>query len=146
MGMKRTFTLSEAEALLPVLRGLLRRAMAARRKMRLIEGEFERARAHVFASGGAELDVLHFVRRRAESDKLAQQIKEGIAEIHAAGAQVKDLDMGLLDFPSVVDGNLILLCWRMGEEHITHWHGMDEGFAGRKPIDERIARIKPKMQ
>ena len=55
------------------------------------------------------------------------------------GVQVKDLETGLLDFPCVVDGEVILLCWRMGEETITHWHGTNEGFAGRKAIDARIA-------
>jgi hypothetical protein len=56
--------------------------------------------------------------------------------------QVKDIDIGLLDFPCEVDGKTVLLCWKMGENSITHWHGTDEGFAGRKLIDERIARSK----
>jgi len=56
--------------------------------------------------------------------------------------QVKDLDIGLLDFPCAVDGKLILLCWKMGEKTIEHWHSMEEGFANRKPIDERIAKAK----
>jgi hypothetical protein len=52
--------------------------------------------------------------------------------------------MGLLDFPCVVDSKVILLCWRIGEKTIEHWHGTDEGYAGRKPIDERIAKAKGK--
>jgi hypothetical protein len=56
--------------------------------------------------------------------------------------QVKDLGIGLLDFPCEVDGQKILLCWKLGEKAITHWHGIAEGFAGRKPIDQRIARAK----
>jgi len=55
---------------------------------------------------------------------------------------VKDLDIGLLDFPCEVEGKIVLLCWKMGEKSITHWHGTDEGFASRKQIDERIARSK----
>jgi hypothetical protein len=58
--------------------------------------------------------------------------------------QVKDLDIGLLDFPCRVNGEIILLCWKLGEEGITHWHGVEEGFAGRKPIDETIARAGKK--
>jgi len=60
----------------------------------------------------------------------------------ATGVQVKDLDIGLLDFPCEVDGQTILLCWKLGEKSITHWHGTNEGFAGRKPIDQRIAKAK----
>ena len=56
--------------------------------------------------------------------------------------QVKDLDIGLLDFPCAVDDEIVLLCWKYGEEKIEYWHGMEEGFKGRKPIDERILRGK----
>jgi hypothetical protein len=64
-----------------------------------------------------------------------QQIKDSVAEIHATGVQVKDLDIGLLDFPCVADGETVLLCWKYGEGNsIGHWHGFEEGFAGRKPI------------
>ena len=55
------------------------------------------------------------------------------------GVQIKDLDIGLLDFPCLVEGKVVLLCWKLGEETITHWHGTDEGFAGRKVVDARIA-------
>ena len=68
--------------------------------------------------------------------------KDALAEIDSIGVQVKDLGIGLLDFPCEVEGQIILLCWKLGEKAITHWHGMQEGFAGRKPIDERIARGK----
>jgi len=60
--------------------------------------------------------------------------------------QVKDLDIGLLDFPCQVEGEVILLCWKRGEEKITHWHGVAEGFAGRKPIDDRIANAGKKRK
>jgi hypothetical protein len=60
--------------------------------------------------------------------------------------QVKDLAIGLLDFPCQVDGRTVLLCWKLGEKQITHWHGLEEGFAGRKPVDDRIPRAKPKRQ
>jgi hypothetical protein len=55
---------------------------------------------------------------------------------------VKDLDIGLLDFPCQVEGRTVLLCWKLGEQGITHWHDTSEGFAGRKPIDDKIARAK----
>ena len=84
-------------------------------------------------------------RRKAEKEKAIQRAKDAVAEIDAAGVQVKDLDIGLLDFPCMVDGDVVLLCWKMGEKGITHYHGTSEGFAGRKPIDGRISR-GPKEQ
>ena len=72
------------------------------------------------------------------------EIPYSVAEIDAAGVQVKDLDIGLLDFPCVVGDEVILLCWKLGENGITHWHNTTEGFAGRKPIDERIIRGQKK--
>jgi hypothetical protein len=67
-------------------------------------------------------------------------VKESIAEIDAIGVQVKDLDAGLLDFPCRLDDKVVLLCWRMGESSIEHWHTMDSGFQGRQPVDERFRR------
>jgi hypothetical protein len=138
--------LNEAEALLPILESLLRKAISAKKNVQAIEAEFERVRAHVFASGGAHLDIVALSRRRAEADRLLQQLKDAVAEIQSTGVQVKDLDTGLLDFPCNVDGGTVLLCWRLGESRITHWHGVDEGFAGRKRIDERIPRGRRRVQ
>ena len=94
----------------------------------------------IFLNGGTHVDVVSVARRKAERAKAEQRAKDALAEIDSIGVQVKDLDIGLLDFPCDVDGRIVLLCWKMGENSITHWHGTDEGFAARKPIDERIAR------
>ena len=141
----RTFSLDEAHTLLPVLESLLRRGMEAKKQVEEIEGEFQKINHRIFLAGGSEIDVVKLARRRAACDKALQTIKDCLAEIEATGAQVKDMDMGLLDFPCQVDGETILLCWKLGEERITYWHGTEEGFAGRKPIDERIARAKGKV-
>ncbi len=140
-----TFSLNEAQTLLPVLESLLRRGMEAKKQVEEIEGEFQKLGHRIFLTGGAEVDVIKLAKRRAASDKALQAIKDCLAEIEATGAQVKDMDNGLLDFPCVVEGETILLCWKLGEERITHWHGLEEGFAGRKPIDDRIARAKGKV-
>ncbi len=142
---KRTFSLDEAHALLPVLESLLRRGMEAKKQVEEIEAEFQELNHRIFLAGGSEIDVVKFGRRRAQSDKALQHLKDSLAEIEAAGVQVKDMDTGLLDFPCVVEGETILLCWKLGEERITHWHSTEEGFAGRKPIDQRIARAKGKV-
>ena len=88
------------------------------------------------------MNVAHFARRRAEREKALQRVKDAVHEIDAIGVQVKDLDIGLLDFPCTVQGETILLCWKLGEKKITHWHGTDEGFSSRKPVDERIVGPK----
>jgi len=135
----RTFTLAEAQNLLPVLQGLLRRASEAKKRCEEIDARFQEVNQRVLMHGGMMLDIVPLARLRAERDKLTQTITDTLAEIAATGVQVKDLDIGLLDFPCLVDGKIVLLCWKLGELTIGHWHGVDEGYAGRKRIDQRIA-------
>ncbi len=138
----RTFTLDEAQSLLPVLESLLRTAISAKKIMDDVDAEQEALQHRVFLNGGMFLDIVPLARRKAERAKGEQRAKDALAEIDSIGVQVKDLSIGLLDFPCEVDGQTILLCWKLGEKSITHWHGVQEGFAGRKPIDERIAKAK----
>jgi hypothetical protein len=138
----RTFTLDEAQSLLPVLESLLRTAISAKKIVEEAEQEQQALQQRVFLTGGMFLDVVSLARKKAERVKAEQRAKDALAEIDSIGVQVKDLDIGLLDFPCEVEGQTILLCWKLGEKSITHWHGTQEGFAGRKPIDERIARAK----
>src|SRR3954471_19566529 len=133
----RTFTLSEAQDLLPVLESLIRRATDSKKRVDEIDAEFQAINARVMMHGGVRLDIVPLARLRAERDKLAQSITDSLSEITSTGVQVKDLEIGLLDFPCVVEGRVVLLCWKLGEEGITHWHGTDEGFAGRKPITDK---------
>jgi hypothetical protein len=138
----RTFTLDEAQSLLPVLESLLRTAIDGKKLIEAVDGEFQELAHSVFLLGGSLVDVVKVARRKAEREKAIQRVKDAVAEIDATGVQVKDIDIGLLDFPCEVEGEIILLCWKLGEKGITHWHGISEGFAGRKPIDERIAKGK----
>ncbi len=144
--MEKTFTLKEAEALLPVLESLLRNSIEGKKKLQEMEEVLEQMRNKIFLLGGIAVDVKQVARVCAVRDKTAQQLRDSIQEIASIGVQVKDLDIGLLDFPCVVDGETILLCWKLGEKGITHWHGVEEGFAGRKPIDERILRQRDDLQ
>ncbi len=138
----RSFTLEEARALLPVLESLLRTGIDGKQLIEAVDSEFQEVAHRVFLNGGTFLNIVHLARRKAEREKALQRVKDSLAEIDASGVQVKDLDIGLLDFPCEVDGRTVLLCWKLGEKAITHWHGVSEGFAGRKPIDERIAKAK----
>jgi hypothetical protein len=138
----RTFTLEEAQALLPVLESLLRTATDGKQLVESADQEFQELAHRVFLRGGILVNIVSMARRKAEREKASQRAKDAIAEIDATGVQVKDLDIGLLDFPCRVEGQTVLLCWRLGEKRITNWHGVSEGFAGRKPIDERILKAK----
>lgn len=146
MSKKKTFTLEEAHKLLPILKSLLKKAMDARQRVHQNENAARDLKHRILLSGGLLVDVAAAARNRAEVVKACQEIKDAAAEINAIGVQVKDLEIGLLDFPCVVEDEIVLLCWKHGEERITHWHGLDEGFAGRKPIDQRIANAKKNRQ
>lgn len=138
----RTFTLQEAQDLLPVLESLLRSAIDGKQLIEAVDAEFQELTQRVFMSGGMLVNIVRAARRKAEREKAAQRVKDAIAEIDATGVQVKDLDIGLLDFPCEVEGRIVLLCWKLGESGITHWHTTSDGFAGRRPIDERIIKAK----
>ncbi|MBB5328586.1 DUF2203 domain-containing protein [Tunturiibacter gelidoferens] len=140
--MNKTFTLGEAQTLLPVVEALLRKAQEAQVRAEELEYEMQQLSHRIFLSGGMHVDVSVAARRRAEHDKAVQSSRDTLAEIDSIGVQVKDLEQGLLDFPYVMDGKTVLLCWKLGEPAITHWHTEEEGFAGRKPLDSRFGRTE----
>lgn len=135
--------MEEAQSLLPVLESLLKTAIEGKKSAEAIDAEFQEIAHRVFLNGGTLLKIVPLAKRKAEREKAVQAVKDAITEITAIGVLVKDIDMGLLDFPCVVEGEMILLCWKLGESAITFWHGLEEGYAGRKPIDDRIAKSKP---
>ena len=143
---QKTFTLSEAQVLLPVLESLLRVAMEGKRFIEEVDGEFQALSSRIFINGGTFVDIVPLAKRKQEREQAVQRVKDALAEIDSTGVQVKDIDIGLLDFPCVVEDRVILLCWKLGEKTITHWHGTEEGFAGRKPIDDKIANAKPSKE
>src|SRR4051812_3747058 len=135
--MEKTFTLDEANALLPILEALLQRAMDAKDRIEAIDEKQQALLQKIFLLGGIVVDIPRVLALKAERETMLQQVRDAVAEISASGVQVKDLDLGLLDFPCVIGGDTVLLCWKFGEPHrIGHWHGLEEGFAGRKPISE----------
>ncbi len=136
----RTFTLDEAQSLLPVLESLLKRAIEGRRLAQSVESDLSGLAQRIYFSGGMRINSANVARQRAEMEAHLNQTRESIAEIDAIGVQVKDLDSGLLDFPCRVDDQVVLLCWRMGEPAIEHWHTIEAGFQGRQPVDERFRR------
>lgn len=136
----KTFTLSEAQTLLPLVEALLVKTQEAGRKAAEFEAEMQQLSQRIFLSGGLHVDVASTARRRAEREKALKEAQDTLAEIDEIGVQVKDLNQGLLDFPCVLDGETVLLCWKQGEKEIGFWHTMDAGFAGRQPVDSRFGR------
>ena len=132
------FTLDEAQSLLPLLESLLKGALEAKQAAEEIEHEFQDLSQKIFMSGGMFLEADRLRQRRKAYDARAQQAKDLIAEIDSIGVQVKDLDTGLLDFPCLIDGETVLLCWKMGEERIEFWHTLESGFRGRQKLDARF--------
>jgi hypothetical protein len=140
--LSKTFTLAEAQTLLPVLESLLRRAQTAGKRAAELEAEMQQLSQRIFLSGGMHVNVAVAARRRAEREKAVQQTRDTLAEIDEIGVQVKDLEQGLLDFPSVMDGKAVLLCWKLGEKEIGFWHSPEDGFAERQPVDARFGKTE----
>ena len=136
----KTFTLDEAQSLLPVLESLLKRALEGKQSAEEVDSGLSDLARRIYLSGGMRVDVGAVARQRAEIEAHLQRVRESIAEIDSIGVQVKDLEAGLLDFPCRLDDQVVLLCWRMGETSIEHWHTVDSGFGGRQPVDERFRR------
>ena len=136
----KTFTLDEAQALLPVLESLLKRAQQGKRAAEQVESGLGDIARRIYLMGGTKVDVAGVARLRAEMEQHLTVVRESVQEIDSIGVQVKDIDNGLLDFPFRLDEEIVLLCWKMGEPAIEHWHTTDAGFQGRQPVDERFKR------
>ena len=133
----KLFTLAQANGLLPHLASRLRRVIDARTALRSHQATIEEFRALAMQHGGAQ-PTAGLREAREEIERLTALLREEVGEIESLGCLVKDLDLGLVDFPARRAGKTVLLCWRLGEPSIRFWHGTDEGFAGRKPLEEDL--------
>jgi hypothetical protein len=136
----KTFTIDEAQSLLPVLESLLKRAIEGKQAAEKVETDLAELARRIYLSGGMRVDVASVAKQRAELEAHVKLARESVSEIDSIGVQVKDLEAGLLDFPYRLDDQVVLLCWRMGESSIEHWHTVESGFQGRQPLDERFRR------
>lgn len=136
----KTFTIDEAQSLLPLLEALLKRAIESKQAAEKVESDLSELARRIYLSGGMKVDAASVVKQRGELEEHMKRARESVAEIDEIGVQVKDLESGLLDFPCRLDDQIVLLCWRMGETSIEHWHTVEAGFKGRQPVDERFRR------
>ena len=133
--MPKRFTLTEAERLLPEIEKIIREAVSLKAQYQEGAEALESFSQRVAMQGGMSVDRDAVLRQRAQRDRHGERLKAAVEQIQDRGCVIKDLDTGLIDFPTLFHGREVYLCWKMGESGIHHWHGVDEGFAGRKPID-----------
>lgn len=142
----KRFSLTEAERLRVQLEPILIEAMESRRKMVDAEEKLSSLAERIRRSGGMQISYDNAAEARMEHSRSGDEVQDAIERIHATGCVVKDLDMGLLDFPARINDEDVFLCWKLGEDRIRFYHRQDEGFSGRKPIDPRDAGYQNPIQ
>ena len=130
----RYFTPREVEALIPVLARLMRDVMTAHREATALRERLQGEQQRIAMSGGGVLDRARWRSDTGRIEQLTERARQGLEKIVELGGTPKDLGLGLVDFPHLRDGREVHLCWKYGEREIRHWHGLDEGYAGRKPL------------
>lgn len=130
----RYFEPAEVEALIPALTEIVQGVMAAHAEADEVRGRLRAEQQRITMSGGGVLDQEGWRQGRERLEALTRRLQAGLQEIARLGGVPKDLGLGLVDFPHRRGGQVVNLCWKFGEREIRFWHGLDEGFAGRKPL------------
>ena len=124
----KLFTVAEANALLPTVRKILARIQRARKRLVTYQAKAKAAAEAAEQGGGGFSDGSRYA-------ELLIELTSQTSELEALGVQLKDFDRGLVDFPSLREGRVVLLCWQIGEgDAVEWWHDVEDGFAGRTPI------------
>jgi hypothetical protein len=134
--MPRRFTLAEAQSLIPRVDILLREAVSLKSDYQEAEGVIQATANRVSMMGGVIVDRDRAIDNKNRRDAVMTKLRAAIDEVQEIGCVIKDLDTGLIDFPTLLRGVEVYLCWKMGEPAIGYWHGIEEGFRGRKAIDQ----------
>ena len=135
----RMFTLSEAESTRAEIESSLIEAMESRRRMVDLEATLLAQTERIVRMGGVSIPYEKAAATRLERDRVAASLQDAVDRIHSTGCIVKDLEVGLLDFPARMDNQNVYLCWRLGEPSVQFWHEIDAGFVGRRPLEELVA-------
>ena len=131
---ERYFEPAEVERLIPRLTRIVERVRNAHAAGAEARDALAVEQRRITLAGGGVVDQAAWKARAELIERSVNDVRAGLEEIQRLGGTAKDLGMGLVDFPHLRDGHVVNLCWRFGEERITHWHGLDEGFAARKPL------------
>jgi hypothetical protein len=140
---EKYFNRHEAEELLPMIGEFLEEARKQKRTLDSISAEISNAALRIMMLGGSFPPFAELNHKKTQRDKVAEQLARTVDEIQQTGCVIKDLEMGLVDFPSRRGGAEVYLCWKLGEARIGYWHGIEEGFAGRKPLDDSQSEDEP---
>ena len=134
----RLYTVAEVNALLPRLSELMREAMDLHRRASALQEALTEERDRIRASGGAMVDQHDWKAKAERLDGYTIEVKQVLQQVLELGGVTKDLETGLVDFPGLVPQMAgpqpVNLCWRYGEDAVRFWHGLDEGYAQRKPL------------
>ena len=130
----RYFAPKDVERLIPRLADTMRRVREAQATGRDAQQWLAAEQERITVSGGRVVDQAAWRVRRARLEESTRAMRTGLEEIRELGGVIKDLELGLVDFLHLREGREVNLCWRYGEERISHWHGLDEGYAARKPL------------
>ncbi len=133
--MPRFFTLQQAEKVLPDVAAAIRQAISLKTEFEEAETAWQNFSQRVTMLGGVQVDRARLLEQKQRRETAARDLEQALENVHQFGCLVKDLDIGLIDFPTLFQGQEVYLCWKLGEDGIQFWHGVDEGFRGRKPID-----------
>ncbi len=134
--MSKRFTLAEAESLLPRIEEAMREAILVKTEYERAETSIQGTIQKIMMAGGMALDSRAVAHEKSARDASAERLKTALETLQECGCLIKDLDVGLVDFPTLFRGEEVYLCWKLGEPGIQFWHGVEEGFAGRKAIDQ----------
>jgi len=150
MSMPRAhFTVGEVEALIPALERIFVQVLQLRAGLRALGQKLDRAGVKVNREGQVETDLesgpLAVRQAKAVFRGLDDALSDEVERIRGLGGEVKDIDLGLVDFPSTRNGEEILLCWKLGEKSLGYWHSVDGGFATRRPIDAQISSAPSRL-
>ena len=131
---RRYFTPGEVDALIPELARIMGKVMKAHEAVAALTGEREAERTRIVMVGGGLIDRHAWRRATARLARRTQEIEGGVRTIEDLGGTPKDLGLGLVDFPHWLNDREVNLCWRHGESEVRFWHGLDEGYGGRRPL------------
>ena len=131
---ERYFTVADVEALIPELARIMEPVMSAHAEVSATQERMQAEQQRIAMAGGGVLDRRAWRADKDKVERLTGEIRRGLGEIVELGGAPKDLGLGLVDFLHLRYGREVNLCWRYGEREIRHWHGLDEGYAGRKPL------------
>jgi hypothetical protein len=134
---EQLFSLAEANALVPRLELILERMQRA---SLIIREELSALAEELGEAELARFSLHQLLQRKPSLHPLFEQLSQNVEEIEEHGCLFKGLELGLVDFPTKIDGEIVELCWQYGEKEVTYYHGREEGFAGRRLLDPRQKR------